>query len=331
MGLAPVAVDLNTSSPLRLAATFRQLHKLVREVSPQVVNCHRGEGFLLWEGLRALGHNFALIRTRGDQRPPKGNLPNRLLHQRADALIATNSRTAHALSQTLGIAKERIHTILGGVDEAVFFPDPQGRERVRHEFGFVPEHLVVGLLGRFDRVKGQLELLQALASLRNNSSTPSGIPARLRLLLMGFPTSLEQKDVEDCIQQLHLEDVVYITGKRPDITACINACDLGVIASQGSEAIARAAFEIMVCRVPLIGTDVGVMPDLLDAQALAPTGDAAALESLLLHAAGDPEFRAELARRQSARMTGLGSEGFLRRTLSVYAEAMRRRDLSRLT
>ncbi len=323
MGLEPLAADLNSPSPLRLTATLRRLRGIVGDFSPQVVNCHRGEGFLLWELLRGLGHNFALVRTRGDQRPPKNNAPNRLLHRRADALIATNSRTARALAG-LGVPDERIHTILGGVDETVFSFDAQGRERVRAEFGLTPEHFALGLLGRFDQVKGQIELLRALAGLRSRIPAPA---ASFRLLLMGFATSMKQEEVEAAIRELDLEDTVVITGKRPDVPACLSACDLGVIASQGSEAIARAAFELMACGVPLVGTDVGVMPDLLEPEAVAPAGDAPALEALLERAVA-PEFRARLRRRQSALIAGLTSRNFLDRTLATYVTAMQRRGLS---
>ena len=46
------------------------LHRLLRKFKPHVVNCHRGEGFFLWAMLRQRMNSFALVRTRGDQRPP---------------------------------------------------------------------------------------------------------------------------------------------------------------------------------------------------------------------------------------------------------------------
>ena len=82
MGLEPAPLNLNSGNPLVLAGELRRLRALLREFKPHVVNCHRGEGLLFWGMFKALGHPFALVRTRGDQRPPKGNLPNRLLHAR---------------------------------------------------------------------------------------------------------------------------------------------------------------------------------------------------------------------------------------------------------
>lgn len=59
-----------------------------------------------------------------------------------------------------------MHTILGGVDTKRFCFDPVGREKVRAEFGFTESSYVIGLLGRYDDVKGQLDLIRATALLR---------------------------------------------------------------------------------------------------------------------------------------------------------------------
>jgi len=64
---------------------------------------------------------FRLVRTRGDQRPPKGNLVNRWLHCRAaDAVVATNSAMARRLADVFGLPAGRLALILGGVDAEAF-------------------------------------------------------------------------------------------------------------------------------------------------------------------------------------------------------------------
>ena len=97
-GLDARPVDLNTANPLRLAVTLWKLVRLLKTEKPQIVNCHRGEGFFLWGLLKALGFGFRLVRTRGDQRPPHADVLNRFLHAHvADAVVVTNS--LHQLKQ----------------------------------------------------------------------------------------------------------------------------------------------------------------------------------------------------------------------------------------
>jgi glycosyltransferase involved in cell wall biosynthesis len=147
--------------------------------------------------------------------------------------------------------------------------------------------------------------------------------SKIRLLLAGFATSTTQAEVEGWIAEAGLSDIATITGKRADVPALISAMDLGVIASQGSETIARAAFEIMSCGVPLVGTDVGVMPDLLPPQALTPPGDDGGLAGLLEKYLKDTSLRQKLREDILERISAFSEKEFLRRTMQVYEQAMR--------
>jgi glycosyltransferase involved in cell wall biosynthesis len=323
MGLAPRGLNLNSASPLRLPSLLRALKDLTRAFRPHLVNCHRGEGMILWGLLKVLGFPFALVRTRGDQRPPRNNPPNRLLHNRfADAVIATNTRSLHACEHRLRTPPDKLHLIVGGVDQERFRFTEQGRRDMRAAWGFADDHIVVGLLGRFDAVKGQAECIRAMARLRNG---PDKAPWRrkLRLLLAGFPAGLSREYMQRLLAEAGLDKAAVITGKCPDVPALISAMDIGVVPSQGSEAIARAALEIMACRRPLVGTDVGVMPDLLPAEALVPPGDDAALACLLERAVLDLPWRRRLQDDCDRRILDLSGNAFLHRTLAVYAKALR--------
>lgn len=315
-GLPVASLDLNSKNPLAQVALYPALRRLVRDFAPDVVNCHRGEAFLHFGLLRRRLGGFALVRTRGDQRLPRANPVNRWLHAcAADAVVATNSRMQRHFLEKFGLPPDRVRLIPGGVDAARFAFDPAGRERVRAEFGFGPGHFVLGLLGRFDAVKGQRELIRACARLVHGQGL-----AHLRLLLIGFPTATAQQEVEGWIRAENMEKFTAITGERPDVAACVSALDLGVAASLWSETIARAALEIMACGVPLVSTDVGVMPDLLAPAALAPAGDLGALAALLSRAASDAAWRGALRAEQARTVGALHGEDFLETTLELYRE-----------
>ncbi len=312
-GLPLKVTNLNTVSPWGIVGLYRELKKLVRDFRPDVVNCHRGESFVLWGLLRKELGGFRLIRTRGDQRLPKANLINRWLHGSAcDRVISTNSLMTGHFQDAFGLPPSRLHQILGGVDTNVFFPDAAARARIRAELGYSEADFVVGLLGRFDRVKGQLELIRAVARLHRQGLT------QVRLLLLGFDSATAESEVRGWIAEHGLEHAAIITGRRADIPACLNALDLGVVASLWSETIARAALEIMACRVPLIGTRVGVLPDLLEDKALVMPGDIDALAALIRKTVTDETLCPDLRHAQSRVMAGLSGREFLAQTLKVY-------------
>ncbi len=314
MGLQVRTIDLNTTHPLRLAKSCAQVLSLVREYQPDVVNCHRGEAFFWWGILRKARRGFKLVRTRGDQRLPKNDFINRYLHSKvADAVVATNKRMAEHFLHKMKLEQSHLWLIHGGVDNEKFRFSPDGRKRVREDYGFSDSETVVGLLGRFDRVKGQKELIQAIGAIRKDYGRED-----IRLLLLGYPTATSQKEIDIWLEENGIADITRISGKCDDVAACISALDIGVVASLWSETIARAALEIMACGRPLISTSVGVMPDLVPEKALIPPEDAPAMSAKIMEIADNPDMAKDLAKEQAMTMSQLSGKDFLTRTLSLY-------------
>ncbi len=322
-GFTPLDLGLNSATPLRLAAAYLRLRRLIGDYRPHIVNCHRGEGFFLWALLRKQRKSFALIRTRGDQRPPHNDFFNKRLHNRAaDALISTNTAMADYFVQNMDTPPGHMHTILGGVDQNLFRFDPAGREAVREEFGFAEKDTVVGLLGRLDTVKDQPGAITACAALRKRGRA-------VRLLLVGEGTSnVSRAEVEEWLSASNMTDYTVITGKRTDVPACISAMDIGVVASLGSETIARAALEIMACKRPLLSSAVGVMPDLLPPQALFPPGNPVAMAEKIAQVMDEPEFARALIEDAACRLPDLSGPAFAGKTLTVYRAALAAAGLS---
>lgn len=324
LGLPTVELPFNSQTPGGLLKLVHGMDGLVRDFKPDVVNCHRGEAFVLW-ALMKKKYDFALVRTRGDRRLPRGGVINRWLHCRAaDAVIATNSLMTRHFAEVLHVPSDRLYTILGGVDTNRFHADGQARAEVRRRYGFKDDDVVMGLLGRMDEVKGIRESIIALAKARQLSSEA----ARIRFLVIGFDSEFTTEDVARWSEEQglgRLGEVVTVTGRVEKPEEVINALDFGVLASLGSEAIARAALEIMASGIPLISSTTGVMPDLLDAKYCFAPGDTEAMARRMVQAL-DEEWRAGLARVCEDRIFkgGLRLEDFLASTLDVYDKAIHR-------
>ena len=322
-GLQPLGLPLNNGNPLKAFSLYSRLRELVRSFRPQVVNCHRGESFVLWGMLKNAvpGAPFALVRTRGDQRPVRNNLINRQLYAKvSDALIATNSGIARAMTDNLGAAPAKVHTIIGGVDEKIFYPDPADGQDVRSALGFGSDEFVVGLLGRLDPVKGHEVLIRALGELR----LKYGERFKFRFLCIGEESSLSYTDLDQMLEVAGIRARSLVTGRVENVRAYINALNLGVLASVSSEAIARAALEIMACGVPLLSSDVGVMPDILPREVLTPVGDVERLRDALENYWFNTPALESLAGACEQAVRHLKSEDFLSRTLEVYRSCLKR-------
>ena len=293
LGLPTVELPFNSQTPGKLVELWQGMDRLVRDFRPDVVNCHRGEAFVLWALLK-MRHNFVLVRTRGDRRLPRGGAVNRWLHCRAaDAVIATNSLMTRHFAEVLHVPSARLYTILGGVDTNRFPADKDAGAEVRRQYGYTDDDIVMGLLGRMDEVKGIRESIVALARARERSSEAG----RIRFLIIGFDSEFSTADVARWTREQglgELGDIVTVTGRVDRPEAVINALDFGILASLGSEAIARAALEIMASGVPLISSTTGVMPDLLPEEYCFAPGDTEAMAGRMIQAT-DKGWRDALA------------------------------------
>lgn len=322
-GFQPKYLPLNSKNPLVYPQLYYQLRQLIKNFKPDVVNCHRGEGFILCAMLREDLKNFALVRTRGDQRLPKNNKINIWLHkQAADAVITTNSRMAAHFVNNMGIPQKQVHTILGGVDTEYFDFTETGRQKVRAQFGFDDSHYVIGLIGRYDEVKGHADLIKAVAALRKRCKNLIN-PPDIRILFIGHPTPhFPEERLIEYAKNEGIAEFVHFTGRTDDMPAAISALDAGVISSLWSEAIARAALEIMACKIPLISTTVGVMPDLLPEYAMYEPGNVTMLTDRLLAMLQNETFVEDLLLHEKTRMNSLSAKTFLEDTINVYNQAL---------
>lgn len=272
-------MDLNSNNPVKLLSSMLQVNKLLKSFKPDVVNCHRGEFFWYFALKKTLNKNsFKLIRTRGDIRAPKKGFFNRVLHSQCEKIITTGEIIKNKYIKNLGINPSKISVVYGGIDVKKFVFCESGRKKVRAELGFGEEDYVVGIVGRFDYVKGHENLIKAVSELYYNKSVK-----HIRLMLIGFETNLTDRDIKRFLKENDIENISVITGFRSDINDCLSALDLGVIASLGSEAICRVAFEMMATGVPVVGSDVGVLPEILAEENIFNKEDIEDLTNKILH------------------------------------------------
>lgn len=128
----------------------------------------------------------------------------------------------------------------------------------------------IGAVGRLVPIKGHDHLLEALALLRRE-----GADARLVLLGEGP----ERGALEARVRQLGLGDVVSMPGSVHDVSDRLASVDLFCQPSL-SEAMPMALLEAAAAGLPLLVTDVGGAPTLLQHGAggwIVPPGDPAAL------------------------------------------------------
>ncbi len=279
-GLETFEAEFNSSSPFKIIKTIGKINKLIKDFKPDFINCHRGEFFWYFAYLRCFSsNNFKLIRIRGDIRPPSSDVFNKILHSKCtDKIIVSGKIIKNYFVDNLKIRPDKVDIIFGGVDTDYFKPDIDSRNKVRKEFGFKDDDYVVGIVGRFDFVKGHKVLIEAVAQLYHKNNMKN-----IKLFLIGFDTTIKSGEITDLLEKYGIREISCITGFREDINSCINAMDLGVIASLGSEAICRVAMEIMAAGIPVISSDTGVLPEILPKENIYSRGNSEELADKIIN------------------------------------------------
>lgn len=270
--------------------------------SPQVVNAHTGAAHALALSLAA-GRLCAVVRTRGDARPARSNPLTRFVASRTAAFIAANTELAASLKAAFPAAQvAHVPQGLGGPAHAPPLPGAP----------------VVGMLARFDPVKGHAVLLEAIAQLKVKC------PA-LRVRCAGEGRLLP--NLRRQLEAASLQGVVNICGRVPDVWLFMAACRVAVAPSLGSEAVSRATLEWMASGRAVVASRVGGLPDLIEdgvSGLLVKPGNSAALAEALCGLLLDPVGAAEMgaaARRRWEKAFGL--ETFYEATQRVYDDAAR--------
>lgn len=195
-------------------------------------------------------------------------------------------------------------------------------EGIRASLG-VPEGApLVGEIGRLCEVKGQRELIEAVAALAPRHPD-------LQLVLVG--RDLErggayQELLEREAERLGIRERVVFAGYRPDVGAVLGALDVVVLPSW-IEGLPLVALEAMAHGKPVVATPVGGTPEaVVDGETglLVPPRDpgglAAAIESLL----ADPDRARRLGEAGYRRVRERFShEAMVARVLEVYDEVAR--------
>jgi phosphatidyl-myo-inositol dimannoside synthase len=128
--------------------------------------------------------------------------------------------------------------------------------------------------------------------------TGSSVPVRLVHLGDGR----HRARLERLAVQHNLSDRVTFTGDLPaaEVRDWLDRADLFVLPSR-TEGLPRALIEAMARGLPVVGTPVGGIPQLLDPDCLAAPGDPAALAETVARLLADPSRMAEVASTNLAR------------------------------
>ncbi|MDD5491558.1 MAG: glycosyltransferase family 4 protein [bacterium] len=222
----------------------------------ELVNAHGGQShFWAYFSLRTTFSHIPIVRTRGDVRNPAANVANKHLYEKSNLIICAAEFIRTACIKSLGLPDYKFITVYQGLDTAVYKPQ-YADENMKNALKLDPNTSVIGIVGRLDPVKGHSTFVQAAKMVKD-------IYPKAKFLIVGKEENVKWKRLSETVYSLGLQDDISYLGRTEDVVRFMNTCDIGVVASVGSEAISRVVMEWMACGKPLVATKVGCIPELI--------------------------------------------------------------------
>lgn len=227
------------------------------------------------------------INVYPDYKPLTRRLTQKVIEE-ADQLVAV-SRDLKESAEVLAQPKREIRVIYMGCDTEAFRPDEAARERIRRLWGIPPQEKIILFVGRLVEAKGIFELLEAFSRLQTQ-------PSKTHLMLLG--DDRDRLRLENRVKQNGLNDVVHFVGVRPhsEMPSWMNAADLLALPSHG-EGLPNAIVEAMACGIPVVVTNVGGIPEVVEDNKsgfLIEKGDIDSLTAVIEDLLKDEEKRKEM-------------------------------------
>jgi len=230
-------------------------------------------------------------------------------------LVAVSAKLADQLRRDLWIRRSRVRTIPNGV---LF--TPVEASSLRRELSLSSGDRLLLAVGNLYPVKGHQYLLDALALLAPRFP-------QLHVAIAGrgeLESSLLQR-----AQELRLADRVHLLGLRSDVANLLAGADVFVLPSL-SEGVPLALLEAMAAARPIVASDVGEVPAVLDAGRaglLVRPADATALAAALGRLLTDADEARRLATAAAARAAAeYGLLRMLERYTELYEDLLSQRD-----
>lgn len=221
-----------------------------------------------------------------------------ILYSRFKKFVTFTKVQKQLLAPKLPLKDEQYEIIHPGVDCQRFHPSKRD-QKLRDELGASENDCLIGVVGRFDRQKGQLEFVQALKILDERG-------LNFRAALVGAPTIGESQnnyndEVINTVMGTSLEPKVKFVGFLQDTSVLMASLDIFVLPSY-QETFGLVVLEAMASGATTLVTNAGGPPEITDEpQALFEPRDPTSLAQTLSTFIQDANLRKKLSKTMRER------------------------------
>ncbi len=274
--------------------TARTLSKIVKKNQIDIIHVHQSmdlSTLILVKKFAGRGH--IIFTQQMESQRKKQDIFHRWVYSNLDGLITITDRMRQQVLNNTLMPQQNVFRLYYGIPVEKFKPSEKKRKAARRNLGISTNDIVIGIVGRLEKGKGQHILLKAVSQLREYLDY-------MKVVIVGNET-FGQKGYANFLKQQAeksgLRDRVIFTGFQEDISLVASAFDICVLASR-KETFGLSLIECMALEVAPIGTRAGGVPEIIHHEEnglLVPPFDASALALAIQKLIQNPTLRKKLA------------------------------------
>lgn len=277
-----------------------RLWRVLRELKPDIVHSRNLAALECQATAAAAG---VPVRVHGEHGWDMGNLDGRnrrhVMVRRAmrsfvHRYIAVSRDIERYLAAGIQVDPARVTQIYNGVDTDKFCPLVGDRKWLSAMLSWPHDAIIIGTVGRMEAVKDPLNLAQAFIEV---ARIMPELRHRLRLVMIGDGKLHAQ--VSAHLQSAGLLAQCWLPGARGDVPDILRELDVFVLPSL-AEGISNTILEAMATALPVVATNTGGNPELIEdghSGILVPAADANALALAIMDYVRKPALRKQHSRR----------------------------------
>jgi glycosyltransferase involved in cell wall biosynthesis len=224
-----------------------------------------------------------IISLHGKHRGRIIDWPNRLITGLTTDRVVTTSEEYRKILLQEGVPEHLLTVLYNGIDTNLFQPSPNRTNHKQRFLGAVSNPPVIGTVGNLLPVKAHDVFLKAVSRI---------LPVFPNALFVIVGEGPSRMKLEALCRHLGIQERVLLVGLRKDIPDLLRSFDMFVLTSY-DESFGNAIIEAMASGLPVVGTAVGGVPELVtDATGiLVPAGNDEAVAEAVIGLLRDPARR----------------------------------------
>jgi glycosyltransferase involved in cell wall biosynthesis len=229
--------------------SFWKMASLIDREKIEIVNTHSSsDSWIASLAARLSRRKPQIIRTRHLSTPISKSVWSRLIYNKLPAaIITTGEEIRRRMIQDNGFDPAKIFSMPTGIDLDRF--DPEKITPAFQKKGFT-----VGMIGVLRSWKGHQFFIQAVPLILK------ALPQTLFYIIGDGP---RLQHIKALIQNLALENRIFMLGHREDIPELLSSLDVLVHPSTANEGVPQAILQALAMRKPVIASDVGAIREVI--------------------------------------------------------------------